>query len=159
RASYEAGVPDEAHALLAIAESGPLDDLQRARVDRLHAQVEFARTRGPQASPLLLESANRLVPLNVGLARETYLEAFAAALFTGRFDEGRGLRKVAEAALALPAGQEPSRPIDSLLEGLATRFIKGNAAAVPILKAALHGLQLAARQGDERSTRWLWLAW
>lgn len=158
RASMEAGAPDAAHALLATAETGPLDDLQRSRVGRLHAQIEFARTRGPRASPLLLEAGSRLLPLNSALARETYLEALAAAMFTGRFDEGRGLREVARAALAA-AGPEPERPIDLLLNGLATRFTVGSAAAVPLLRRALEGLEVDAAHEDDASTRWLWLAW
>ncbi|HET8984154.1 MAG TPA: AAA family ATPase, partial [Trueperaceae bacterium] len=84
RATYEAGAPDAAYALLTAAEVGPLDDLQRARLRRLHAQIEFARRRGPEASPMLLDAASRLEPLNASLARETYLEAFAAAFSADR---------------------------------------------------------------------------
>ena len=159
RATYEAGAGEAAYALLAMAEAGPLDDVQRARLGRLRAQIEFARSRGPQASPMLLEAAIRLAPLDAALARETYLEAFAAALFTGRFDEARSLREVAQAALAAPAGPEPPQATDLLLEGLATRFIHGNAAAVPLLRRALEGFERATRRQDDLSTRWLWLAW
>src|SRR5690606_33250217 len=159
RASFEAGIPDMAHALLATAEAGPLDELQRARVRRLHAQIVFARTRGPQASTLLLEAAYQLLPLNKALARETYMEAFASALFTGRHDEGRSLRAVAEAALVTPVGPEPSRPIDLLLDGLAARFTRGNAVAVDRLRRALEAFESGATHEDDRSTRWLWLAW
>ena len=41
RAKQLAGAPDAALRLLAIAESGPLDELQRAQVDLLRAQIAF----------------------------------------------------------------------------------------------------------------------
>jgi outer membrane PBP1 activator LpoA protein len=43
RAKFEAAAPDAASKLLAIAELGPLDELQGARVERLRAQIAFAR--------------------------------------------------------------------------------------------------------------------
>ena len=72
-------------------EAGPLDELQRARVDLLRAQIAFAANRGSDAPPLLLEAAKRLEPLDVALARETYLDALAAALFAGRSAGGGGV--------------------------------------------------------------------
>ena len=44
RAKFEAAAPDAAAKLLATAERGPLDELQRARVERLRAQIAFAQT-------------------------------------------------------------------------------------------------------------------
>ena len=44
--------------------SGPLDDLQRARLERLRAQVVFLSRRGRDAPQLLLEAAQRLEPLD-----------------------------------------------------------------------------------------------
>lgn len=54
-----ASVPrrDAASALLATADLCPLDDYQRARAERLRAQVTFSLTRGSDALPLLLDSA------------------------------------------------------------------------------------------------------
>jgi len=54
----------------------------------LHAQITFSTTRGRDAPPLLLEAARRLEPLDATLARETYLEAFAAALSADRLVRG-----------------------------------------------------------------------
>ena len=50
--------------LLAAAELGPVDELQRARLERLRAQIAFASRRGRDAPPLLLEAARRLDPLD-----------------------------------------------------------------------------------------------
>src|SRR3954454_1019817 len=54
RAAFEAGASDGATELLAIAELGPLDELQQAGAERLRAQITFARSRGGHAvAPLL----------------------------------------------------------------------------------------------------------
>ena len=55
QAKHQAGAFDAALRLLAIAESGPLKELQRAQVDLLRGQIEFAVNRGRDAPPLLLK--------------------------------------------------------------------------------------------------------
>ncbi len=92
QAKFEAAAMDTAAELLGIAEEGPLGELERARLERLRAQIAFARTGpagipgltvGPQAPALLLDAARRLEPLDVGLARETYLDALTTAMWAG----------------------------------------------------------------------------
>jgi hypothetical protein len=100
--------------LLATAEAGPLAEFQRARADLLRGQIAVASNCGTDAPPLLLKAAWRFEPLDVRLARETYLEALSAARYAGRFVTDGGLREVAEAARATPP-QEPE------LEDLARR--------------------------------------
>ena len=119
-------VADAASAsdLLAAAELGPLDDLQRARLERLGAQIAFASRRGRDAPPLLLAAAKRLEPLDAAMARETYLEAIASAMFAGRLGTGPDERQVAEAARATNRGQA-TVAADQLLDALVTRFTKG----------------------------------
>ncbi len=154
---HDAGAPDGALALLAAAEEGPLNELQHGRLERLRAQLAFALRRGSDAPPLLLSAAQRLEPLDAMLARETYLEAIAAAIFAGRLSSGPGVLEVAEAASAAPPAPEPPRTIDLLLDGLATRFTDGYAAGVPALRRALN----AVSEDDghtEDDIRWLWLA-
>ena len=73
----------------ASPDDGPLDELQRARLDLLRAQLAFASSRGNEATPLLLAAARRLEPLDLKLARETYLDAFSAALFGARLNDTR----------------------------------------------------------------------
>ena len=80
----QAGANEAALRLLEVAREGPLDELDQARAQLLQAQVTFATTRGRDAPPLLLAAAQRLEPLEPSLARETYLEAFAAALSADR---------------------------------------------------------------------------
>jgi len=162
RAKFEAAAIDIAAELLGIAEEGPLGELQRARLERLKAQIAFARmgpvgipglTVGPHAPALLLEAARRLEPLDVELARETYLDALTTAMWTG--SSGGGVAAVAEAAREAPPGPRPPRPVDVLLDGLVTRLTESYAAAVPALRQALDAVTgTGGRPGD--SPRWLW---
>ena len=101
---HQAGAPDAALRLLAVAQAGPLDELEQARAQLLHAQITFAATRGRDAPPLLLDAAKRLEPLDATLARATYLEAFAAALSADRLVRGGDAREVAAAVLAADWG-------------------------------------------------------
>jgi hypothetical protein len=98
-AKHQAGAPDAALGLLATAQAGPLDELQRAQVDLLRAQVAFVVSRGSDAPQLLLNAARRLEPLDLTLARETHLDAlWAALMFVGRVADGGRLLEAAKAA-------------------------------------------------------------
>ncbi len=153
---HQAGAPDAALRLLAIAQAGRLDELERARAQLLDAQITFAMTRGRDAPPLLLEAARRLEPLDAGLARETYLEAFAAAFSADRLAQGGDAREIATAVLA--AGWERStRASDLLLDGLALLTCQGYAAGAPALKVALRAFR-DEPLSEEEELRWLWLA-
>jgi DNA-binding CsgD family transcriptional regulator len=154
QATLEAGAPDAAEALLAIVEMGPSDELARARLARLRAQIAFARRRGSDDPPLLLDAARRLEPLDPALARETYLEALGAAIFAGRLSGAVGVAEVAEAARAAPPAASPPRASDLLLDGLVTRFTEGYAAGVAPLRRALE----AFAPGAEGDPRRLWMA-
>jgi DNA-binding CsgD family transcriptional regulator len=141
--------------LLAVAEHGVVvDDLHRARVERLGAQIAFARWRGREAAPLLLAAARRLDALDTGMARETYLEGLAAAMFAGRLGDGPD---EAEIARAVVDGVAPELgAADALLNGLVARFTGGYAAGVEPLREALRAFD--ADGGSDAERRWLWLA-
>ena len=157
QSKHDAGAPGAALELLGTAEAGTLDEVQRARVDVLRAQIAFASSRGDDAPPLLLKAAKRLEPLDVTLARETYLEAFSAAIFAGRLASGTGLLEVAEAARGAPPPSPSPRPADLLLDGLALLITEGHAAGVPVLKRALMAFR-GENVSTEEELRWLWLA-
>jgi DNA-binding CsgD family transcriptional regulator/tetratricopeptide (TPR) repeat protein len=157
-ARYESGALDAAHELLAAAEACPLDDLQRARLARLRAEVVFARRRGSDAPPLLLEAADRLAPLHAGSAREAYLEALGAAIYAGRLND-LGPDEIATAALGAPSGQNPPRPTDLLLDGLATRFTEGYVAGISPLWRALDAFGEDGDVDDDDLMHWFWLPW
>jgi DNA-binding CsgD family transcriptional regulator len=156
QSKHQAGAPGAALRLVAAAQAGPLDELESARAQLLRAQIAFAETRGRDAPPLLLAAAKRLEPLDATLARETYLEAFGAALSADRLAQGGDAREVAAAVLA--ADWPPSaRACDLLLDGLALRYADGCATASPALKRALQAFRDEPLSEDEE-LRWLWLA-
>nr|WP_238351588.1 LuxR family transcriptional regulator [Kribbella shirazensis] len=158
-ASVQAGAFRTAWALLATAEAGQLDDLGRARVDLLRAEAAFAQHRGRDAPALLLRAAQALESLDVRLGRDTYLDAWSAALFAGRLAGAVGLREVSVAATTAPRPQPSNgqRSSDILLDGLALVFAEGRDRAVPLLKQAA-----TAFGGPDVTTeevlRWGWLA-
>jgi DNA-binding CsgD family transcriptional regulator len=154
---YEAGSLDDALALLATAETGAVDDLQRARVQLLRAQIAFASRHGSDAPPLLLEAARDLEAIDPNLARATYLEALSAAMFAGQLARGGGVGEISEAALAGPEPAGSPRPPDLLLRGLAVRFTDGPAAGAPILKDAVRAFSRDTVLPPEEA-RWLWFA-
>jgi hypothetical protein len=104
--THEAGAPERASELLAVAETGTLDALQSARVELLRARITFHTTRSREVPEMLLAAARTLTPLNAALARDTYLEAVDAALVTG----GRRTARVARAALTAPDAVVPHGP-------------------------------------------------
>ena len=154
-ASIQAGEFETASRLLATAWAGPLDDLGRAHIDLLNAQLAFISSRGTDATPLLLAAARRLESLDISMARETYVDAFSAALFGARLNGDVGLVEVAAAAREAP--QPPvdnPAPADLLLDALVART-DDFTSAVPLCRTAVE--QLAAAEASPRDRlRWLW---
>ena len=110
-AHLHAGAFDAALGLLAEAEAAAVDDLQRARVEQLRGQIDRASDSGREAPVRLLRAATRLEPLDVRLARDTYLDALFASLVAGRLAQPGGhLLEVARAArsVAPPAARSPA---------------------------------------------------
>jgi len=160
QAKHQAGAPDAAFRLLGAAEAGPLSELQRAQADVLRGQIAFASSRGSDAAPLLLKAAKRLEPLDARLARETYAEAFAAAMYAGRLASGTSVLEVAEAVRAAkPASVLAGQPGagDLLLYGQALLFTDGHRAATPTLKRAIGAFRNDSLPAEE-GLRWLLLA-
>ncbi len=158
QAKHQAGAPDAALGLLGVAESGPLDELQRAQIELLRAQIAFVMSRADDAPRLLLNAARRLESLDVRLARDTYLDAWWASLiFVNRGAADGDLLEIARAARAAPPAPEPQRAADLLLDGVAVLITEGYAAGTPVLKRAV-----SAFRGDDVSRdeglRWLWVA-
>jgi hypothetical protein len=132
----QAGAFDAALGLVAGAEIGPLDDSQRARVDLVRGHVAWASgLRSSEAPPLLLSAGNILQPLDVELARHTYMTAWFAASQAGPSPKS-GMQEICRAILALPQPAGPPRPHHILLDGLALLATDGFAGAAPTLQRA-----------------------
>src|SRR4051812_31605468 len=156
QASLHAGSFEGALALLASAEASTPDELQAAHVELLRGQIAFASRMGTAAPPLLLKAAQRLERLDAELARETYLDAWGAALFAGRSASAGGLVEVCRAATSAPPPTRPLRPSDLLLDGLATLVTEGRAAAAPLLRRATAAFADEASPGQQ-NFRWGWM--
>jgi DNA-binding CsgD family transcriptional regulator len=153
-AQLHAGAFDTALSLLARAEAHAVDDLQRARVEMLRGQVEWAAVTGREAPVLLLQAAKRLESLDAELARETYLYAWVASHLAGPLAGPGGL--LPEVSRAAQAALQPAaapRPCEVLLDGLTTMILQGRAAAEPAIRRAL-----TAFVGDHVSDE-EWLQW
>jgi DNA-binding CsgD family transcriptional regulator len=157
QASLRAGAFGKALELLAMAEAGPLDELQGAQADWLRGQIAFASGPGSDAPLLLLKAARRLEPLDPGMARGTYLDAWQAALFAGHLAVGGDLEEVSRAAGALPPPEHPPRVADLLLDGLALLVTDGPAAAAPVLRQAISTFADPDVPAAEQ-LRWSWWA-
>ena len=157
QAHLQAGAFDEALRLLASAEVASLDEVGRAHIELLRGQIAFASTWGGDALSLLLKAASQLESLDPALARETYLDAWGAAMFAGRFARAGALHEVSRAAIAAPPPTSAPRASDLLLDGLSVLVIQGRAAAAPTLSRAISAFangELPVAEG----LRWGWLA-
>jgi DNA-binding CsgD family transcriptional regulator len=156
-ASLNGGAFHAALAMLAVAREGPLDELQRGRLELLQAVAAHAQHRGSDAPPLLLRAAKTLQPLDLKLARDTYLDAWCAALFAGELAHEGNLYELSREARGVPGASEPPRSSELLLDGLALLLTEGRRAATPVLQTAT-----IAFAGDgasiEEVLRWGWLA-
>ena len=134
--SLQAGAFGQALDLLAMAEAGPLDEFQRARVDVVRGSVAFASGPSGDAPALLLKAARRLESFDLELARETYLIAWCAAVTAEHLTGADVYLEICRAVRALPPPPGPPRPLDLLLDGLALLGTDGRAAAIPTLQRA-----------------------
>ena len=149
-ASLYAGAFDAALGLLVEAEAAAVDDLQRARVEQLRGQIDWASSSGREAPVRLAQAAKRLERWDRRLARDTYLAALFAAFVAGQLAEPGGhFSEVARAARSVaPPGDAPLLR-DLLLDGLATMIVDGSAAAEPILRRVVHAFVADQLSADD----------
>ena len=153
----QAGAFDAARGMLGAAEIGPLDELQRARLDLLRAEASYSESRGSTAPALLLRAAKALESLDPQLARETYLDAWSSALFAGRLASPANLHDVSHEARSARMPTDQPRPSDVLLDGFSLAFTERRSAAAPVLARAATGFA-DERVSIEEVLRWGWLA-
>jgi DNA-binding CsgD family transcriptional regulator len=157
QASMQAGAFDKALGLLVMTEAWPLDEFAAARVDLLRGLVAFASGLGSDAPPLLLSAARRLEPLNLELARETYIDAWGAAYVAGP-TAAEEMAEICRAATALPRSPRPG-PVEVLLDGVALMGTAGLSAAAPALRQAVSVFAGDSVSASDRLRRgWIALA-
>lgn len=133
-AKYQVGEREAAAELLAVAEAAPADELTQARIMVLRGQLVLVSGDSSGAPARLLDAARQFSAIDPEAARDTYLEALAAATYVARLASPAGLLEVAR---AVPAPPPEPRPADLLLAGLTTLISSGYRAGVPRVRRAL----------------------
>jgi DNA-binding CsgD family transcriptional regulator/tetratricopeptide (TPR) repeat protein len=150
QASLQAGAFGKALELLDRAQAEPLEELQSARADWLRGHVTFASGMGSDAPLLLLAAARRLEPLDLGLARHAYLDAWLAAVFAGRLATQATLLEICNSARRLPPPSGPPGKSDLVLDALTLLVTDGPGTAAPALRAAMDAFTAADVTAEER---------
>jgi hypothetical protein len=130
------------------------DALEPAR-EQLRAAIDPVSTSGGRAPQLLLKAARCLESLDPELAKETYLDAWGAAVVAGQMAApGASVTEVSAAARTVCPASEDSpekQPRDLLLQGLTTLVLESPERAAPSLRRAV-----AAYLADDSATEeWL----
>ena len=151
-----AGAFDTGSELLAIAETGPLTNAQKARMALVRAQLAYVSNRGGAGPVLLREAAKRLESIDPDLARATYLDAMAGAVFAGRFaNSGGDTQTVARSAAALSENTPTSSALGRFMKSVAESYLEDDGSAIAGLRDTL------ARFPDgmpaDQELRWSWL--
>jgi DNA-binding CsgD family transcriptional regulator len=157
KAKRDAGALDAALRLLCTIESEPASELRGALTERLRGSIAFDQRRGEVAAEHLLDAAQRLEPFAPRLARDTYLEALAAAIWASGANGQELINKAAAAARAAPPAAECPRTADLILDALATRVTAGYEVAAPAMTKALAAARSHVIEADDVEGL-LWLA-
>ena len=156
-AKYLAGSAEDALRLAVVAERGPINEFQRARIAALRGRVATMQRRAGDAPPLLLDAARGLERFDRGVARDTYRDAFIAGIYAGRFAGETGLAEVAAAVRSAAPSAEPPSATDELLDSAALLIDAGWAAGAGRVQRALADFRVAPIS-QEPDLHWLFLA-
>ena len=136
-----AGEAPAARALLSLAAPRLADAPARARARRLEGQSLYAAGQMPEATSVLLDAARMFQPSATRLARDTLLDAFVAAQFSGGAWMAEFLRAVRSAPKVAAARVTLA---DLLLDGFAAVGERRYADGAALLRQAI--VPLAAGQ-------------
>jgi DNA-binding CsgD family transcriptional regulator len=149
------GAFDTGSELLAIADTAPLTNIQRARIGLVKAQLAYMSNRGAAGPALLRDAANRLESIDPELARETYLDAIAGAISAGRFaSPGGDTESVARAASALSATANEGS-LARFLKSVADSYLTDEQTGIATLRETLATFPDGI--SAEQELRWSWL--
>lgn len=149
----QAGMAETAANLVVLAERGPLNGMQRARLDVLRELLRLGSNQADDALRSLVASLRRMEARDTRAVVDSYLEAFVAVLSTGRVS-ATGITHLALAARAAPL---PTYPSDErmMLEAVALHLTDELSAAAPVMRRALKALAGEDAQGDGWKQLWL----
>ena len=143
-----AGEAPAARALLGLAAPRLADGLARARARRLEGQSLYAAGQMPEATSVLLDAARMLQPFETRLARDTLLDAWAAAEFSGR--PGAGMAEFVRAVRSVPKVADSRATVpDLLLDGFAAVGERRYQAGAALLRRAIAPLAAGQPMPDD----------
>jgi DNA-binding CsgD family transcriptional regulator len=141
-----AGEAPAARALLSLAAPRLVDALARARARRLEGQSLYAAGQMPEATSVLLDAARMLQPLDIRLARDTLLDAFVAAQFSG----GAWMAEFLQAVRSVPKVADSRASLaDLLLDGFAAVGERRYADGAVLLRRAIAPLAAGQSISDD----------
>ena len=129
-----AGEAPAARALLSLAAPRLADAPARARARRLEGQSLYAAGQMPEATSVLLDAARMFQPSETRLARDTLLDAFVAAQFSG----GAWMAEFLGAVRSAPKVADSRATLaDLLLDGFAAVGERRYADGAALLRQAI----------------------
>lgn len=144
-ATNQAGGPRRALELLALAESGPLDDKQRAQAERLRGLVIYQSSDGRDGSQHLLRAAQAMKDFDEELSRTTLIEALQAAATALSNDVGVN---VGQALIRLPESEQLD-PTLLLLRGFGLLWVEGFPHGFDLIRQSIDAFQSTPFTGRE----------
>jgi DNA-binding CsgD family transcriptional regulator/tetratricopeptide (TPR) repeat protein len=161
QAHLAAGDGPLAEAVLDLATPGLDDAGLHVSVQRMRASIAVFFSQHKDAPAILLNAASRVEVTNVSLRRQILFDAMQASVVARQYTVDVTLEEVAQAVLDTARDAElPPSSQDLLLDGFATRIVRGYAEAVPQLRAAVASIftDEAAAHVDIPSTILGWFA-
>src|SRR5690606_29029947 len=122
----------------------------------LRARARYALHRDGSSARQLLTAAQGLETLDPVLARDTYIEALAAAIYGGRLGDADAVATVARSIVQATANDDSERARDLILRGQALLAAEGQEAAIPTLRRALRAF--LDHPPDALELHWMWFA-
>jgi DNA-binding CsgD family transcriptional regulator len=143
-----AGEAPAARALLGLAAPRLADVLARARARRLEGQSLYAAGQMPEATSVLLDAARMVQPFETRLARDTLLDAWGAAQFSGQ--PGAGMAEFLRAVRSVPEMADSGATVaDPLLDGFAAVGERRYEAGAALLRRAIKPLFAGQSMADD----------
>jgi DNA-binding CsgD family transcriptional regulator len=143
-----AGEAPAARALLGLAAPRLADVLARARARRLEGQSLYAAGQMPEATSVLLDAARMVQPFETRLARDTLLDAWGAAQFSGQ--PGAGMAEFLRAVRSVPEVADSGATVaDPLLDGFAAVGERRYEAGAALLRRAIKPLFAGQSMADD----------
>jgi DNA-binding CsgD family transcriptional regulator len=143
-----AGEAPAARALLGLAAPRLADVLTRARARRLEGQSLYAAGQMPEATSVLLDAARMVQSFETRLARDTLLDAWGAAQFSGQ--PGAGMAEFLRAVRSVPKVADCRATVaDLLLDGFAAVGERRYDAGAVLLRRAIAPLTVGQSMADD----------